>query len=60
MYGLQYLKAREELLASSCEANNGYQKLFDTFRNNGEHLLGSWDDHVERLEFYRPGRDVAD
>ncbi|PGH19656.1 hypothetical protein AJ80_03811 [Polytolypa hystricis UAMH7299] len=59
MYGLQYLKGREDLRESTCSSKDGYREIVQKLRDDGENLLGGWDDHVERLEFYRPGEHVA-
>ena len=52
-YGLAYIKARNLLAESACQAKGAYREIRQRLRDEDENLRGSWDDHVERLEFYR-------
>lgn len=51
--GLAYIRARETMIYNTHIAKDGYREIGQMLHQKGEHLLGSWDDHVERLEFYR-------
>ena len=51
--GLAYIKARDYLIKDSWAEKEGYQQIFRRLEEDGSALLGSWDDHIERFEFYR-------
>jgi hypothetical protein len=57
-YGLQYLKARNNLMRNVCSQKEAYRDIAYKVREGNSHFLGSWDDHVERLEFYGQGTRV--
>ena len=52
-HGLASIKAGNLLAESACQATGGYREIWQRLRDEDENLRGSWDDHVERLEFYR-------
>lgn len=52
-YGLGYIKARETLAQHVCHEKGGYREIQQRLRAEHAELCGSWNDHVERLEFYR-------
>ena len=58
-YGLGYIKARETLMQNSCQVNDGYREIQQRLCEDDAGLCGSWEDHIERLEFYR-SRKSAD
>lgn len=58
--GLAYIRARETMISNTHSAKDGYREIGQMLQQKGEHLLGSWDDHVERLEFYRGRRYISD
>ncbi|KAI9708775.1 MAG: hypothetical protein M1820_003730 [Bogoriella megaspora] len=52
-YGLSYINAVNDIRHSSYQAKPGLSELHRTAQRDGVHIHGSWDDNVERLEFYR-------
>ncbi|KAL2071772.1 hypothetical protein VTL71DRAFT_13007 [Oculimacula yallundae] len=52
-YGLAYIEALERLRDSAYQARPGLRDVHHRAESEGVYAYGSWDDHVERLEFYR-------
>ncbi|KAH7171368.1 hypothetical protein EDB81DRAFT_942128 [Dactylonectria macrodidyma] len=50
--GLAYIRARSILMKKAFESKNSYRDVHGMLRHDGDHMLGSWDDHVECLEFH--------
>ncbi|KAH7163452.1 hypothetical protein B0J13DRAFT_634753 [Dactylonectria estremocensis] len=50
--GLAYIRARSVLMKKAFESKNSYRDVQEMLRQDGDHMLGSWDDHVECLEFH--------
>jgi hypothetical protein len=52
-YGLSYINARECIKRKTLETRTGFEELQQKLDEENVSICGSWDDHVERLEFYR-------
>ena len=52
-YGLAYIKAVQCIRDSVYDAKPSLHKLHHTAKKEDVYLYGSWDDNVERVEFYR-------
>jgi Mg2+ and Co2+ transporter CorA len=52
-YGLAYMNAVECLRKSAYDARPGLCEVHQNAKAEGVYAYGSWDDHVERVEFYR-------
>jgi Mg2+ and Co2+ transporter CorA len=52
-YGLAYLSAVESVRKSAYQAKPGLHEVHQNAKAEGVYAYGSWDDHVERVEFYR-------
>lgn len=52
-YGLAYINAVQCIRDSAYDAKPGLQELHHTAKMEDVYLYGSWDDNVERVEFYR-------
>jgi len=52
-YGLAYINAVMSLRDVACKARPGLRQVHQCADNEDVYAYGSWDDHVERLEFYR-------
>jgi Mg2+ and Co2+ transporter CorA len=51
--GLAYMNAVEHLRKSAYEDRPGLREVHQIAEAEGVYAYGSWDDHVERVEFYR-------
>lgn len=52
-YGLAYIKAVQCIKDSAYDAKPGLRELHHIAQTEEVYLYGSWDDNVERVEFYR-------
>ena len=52
-YGLYYIDAIKFLRDAAYQARPGLREVHQCAENEDVYAYGSWDDHVERLEFYR-------
>lgn len=52
-YGLSYIEARKILRAEDNRKMSWNKEIQQRFSDEDLHFHGSWDDHVERLEFHR-------
>jgi len=52
-YGLYYIDAIRLLRDTAYQARPGLREIHQCAESEGVYAYGSWDDHVERLEFYR-------
>lgn len=52
-YGLAYINAVQCIRGSAYDAKSGLQELHHIAEMEDVYLYGSWDDNVERVEFYR-------
>jgi hypothetical protein len=52
-YGLSYIDAIRFLKETAYQARPGLREIHRCAEKEGVYSYGSWDDHVERLEFYR-------
>ncbi len=52
-YGLAYINAVTSLKDTAYRARPGLRQIHQYADNEEVHVYGSWDDHVERLGFYR-------
>jgi hypothetical protein len=52
-YGLAYINAVMSIRNAAYQARPGLRQVHQCAENEGVYAYGSWDDHIERIEFYR-------